>query len=323
MEQMKIDKAGWANTPYAFYISAMRTTSSRLAEVDCDNRQWAEAVAAFGSAFQALDEAYQRSQLSLSTKAIGAKDAERDRWGRVMVQVAKQWTKMPDEVAALHGRRVLQVFRDVGFRTTEALVAENEKVANIEQRLAEPLLQEALAAMGLKDANRRFAALTEEIAALMAARNAESSTRVRGELKSARRAMDAAYSRLATLVNALIITAAAPQLETLAQVLNADYRKVEEQMAQSRRRPSVLVRSDIVGNHRYPVPALARWADIVAASSKAFAVDVATGRIVALAPKARKAGGLCLMLNGAAVSPTDRVDEKQKYSLVPIGSAPA
>ena len=54
-----------------------------------------------------------------------------------------------------------------------------------------------------------------------------------------------------------------PELEQLAAVLNAEYKKIEEQMAQSKKLPTVLVKSDVVGNHRYSVPEYAKWADIV------------------------------------------------------------
>ncbi|MBQ7572051.1 MAG: hypothetical protein IJT19_07405, partial [Bacteroidaceae bacterium] len=90
----------------------------------------------------------------------------------------------------------------------------------------------------------------------------------------------------------------------------------EEQMAQSKKLPTVLVTSDIVGNHRYSVNEFARWADIVAANDKAFAIDPSTDFIVSLAAKAKKDGGLFLALNGAAVKPTDAVDAKKEYALL-------
>lgn len=185
MGKTKINKPGWWNAPNAFYVSAMRTTDNRNAEVETENAQWLQMAAKFHTTFQALDDAYQRSQMSFSTQTIAEKDEERDTWGGVIEQVAKQWTRMPDETMALHGRRVYQVFQDIGYRASEALVAQNEKVVNIEQRFAEAALQLALQKMGLTEANRRFAALTQEIITLMAQRNQENSTRVQGELKTA------------------------------------------------------------------------------------------------------------------------------------------
>lgn len=319
MAKTKISKSGWYNTPNAFYVSAMRTTDNRNAGIETENAQWLQMAAKFHTTFQALDDAYQRSQMSFSTQAIAEKDEERDVWGAVIEQVAKQWARMPDETMALHGRRVYQVFRDIDYRASEALVAQNEKVINIEQRFSEDVsVDMALTAMGLKEANRRFAALTQEIITLMAQRNQENSTRVQGELKAAREAMDAVYADFVELTNAFIVTTGDASLEQLAQVLNAEYKKIEEQMAQSKKLPTVLVKSDIVGNHRYSVPEFAKWSDIVAANEKSFAIDPSTDYIVSLGAKARKVGGLYLSLNGTAVRPTDSVDAKKEYELVAI-----
>ena len=297
----------------------MRTTDNRNAAVETDNAGWLQEAATFHTTFQALDDAYQRSQVSFSTQTIADKDEERDVWGGVIEQVAKQWARMPDETMALHGRRVYQVFQDIGYRASEALVAQNEKVVNIEQRFGtEAALQLALQKMGLTEANQRFATLTQEIINLMAQRNEENSTRVQGELKAAREAMDAVYADFVELTNAFIVTNVSPELETLAQVLNAEHKKIEEQMAQSKKLPTVLVKSDIVGNHRYSVPEFAKWADIVAANEKSFAIDPSTDYIVSLGAKAKKVGGLYLALNGTAVRPTDSVDAKKEYDLLAI-----
>ena len=321
MAKTKINKQGWWNAPNAFYVGAMRTTDNRNAGIETENAGWLQMAAKFHTTFQALDAAYQRSQVSFSTQTIADKDEERDTWGGVIEQVAKQWARMPDETMALHGRRVYQVFQDIGYRASEALVAQNEKVINIEQRLAEADLTADLAAMGLTEANRRFSALTQEIIELMAQRNQENSTRVQGELKAAREAMDAVYADFVELTNAFIVTNVSPELETLAQVLNAEHKKIEEQMAQSKKLPTVLVKSDIVGNHRYSVPEYAKWADIVAANDKSFAIDPSTDYIVSLGAKAKKVGGLYLALAGTAVRPTDSVDAKKEYELLAISGS--
>ena len=324
MGKTKIYKPGWWNAPNAFYVSAMRTTDSRNAAVVSANELWLEAKNTFHTTFQSLDEAYQRSMVSFSTQTIAEKDEERDVWGQVIEQVAKQWMRMPDPAMAIHGRRVYQVFQDIGFRASEALVAENEKVTNIEQRLnAEAPLGLALQTMGLTTANQRFATLTEEIITLMAARNEESSTRVQGELKAARTEMDQVYADYVELTNALIVTGAAPELEQLAGVLNAEYKKIDDQIKQSKSLPTVLVTSEVVGNHRYSVPEFATWQTIVEQNEKAFAVATdGSNRIVSLAAKAAKVGGLYLTLNGVAVKPTDAVDAKKEYALAYVSPQP-
>ena len=71
------------------------------------------------------------------------------------------------------------------------------------------------------------------------------------------------------------------------------------------------------------MPEFAKWADIVAANEKSFAIDPSTDCIVSLAAKAKKVGGLFLALGGVAVKPTDAVEAKNEYALVAMdGSTP-
>ena len=73
MGKTKINKSGWANTPNAFYVAAMRTTDQRNAEVETENQQWIASRTAFHTAFTTLDEAYQRSLMSFMTKSVAEK----------------------------------------------------------------------------------------------------------------------------------------------------------------------------------------------------------------------------------------------------------
>ena len=97
---------------------------------------------------------------------------------------------------------------------------------------------------------------------------------------------------------------------------NADLKKIEEQIAQGGCQPSVLVKPDVVGNHRYTMPEFSKWEDIVLANDKAFVIDSVLDRVLSASTKAKKVGGLFLALNGAAVRPTDAVDAKKEYALV-------
>ena len=101
MAKTKIYKDTWARTPNAFYVSAMRTTDNNNAAVECANQQWQQATALFHTTFMTLDNAYQRSMVSFSTQTIAEKDEERDQWGQVIEQVAKQWMRMPDPAMAI------------------------------------------------------------------------------------------------------------------------------------------------------------------------------------------------------------------------------
>ena len=224
-----------------------------------------------------------------------------------MEQVSKQWARLKDQVMAGHGKRVAKVFKDFEFRASEALKAETGKILNMEQRFAEPELAADLAAMGLTEMNARLRAVTLQLDALMQERNEET---------AAREAMDAAWAELVEVTNAVIVTTDSPELETLAANLNADIAEIERQIEQSKKLPTALVSSKVVGNHRYSVPEFATWQTIVEQNEKAFAIDASTNRIVSLAAKASKVGGLYLTLNGVAVKPTDAVDAKKEYTLV-------
>ena len=236
MGKTKIEKPRADRMPNAFFVATMRTTDGRSNEVESENQQWVAARTEFHTAFTALDDAYQRSLASMATLDIAGKDDERDVWGQVLEQVAKQWARMPDDTMALHGRRVLQVFRDIDFRTTEALVAENAKIQNMEQRFAEDTLAADLAAMGLTELNTRLKQLSAEIQSLINQRSEEQSTIVVGELKQAREALDAHYRAFITYINAVQEIQPEEQISQAAQFYNQDIKKIEEQIAQSRRK---------------------------------------------------------------------------------------
>ena len=151
--------------------------------------------------------------------------------------VAEMWErKLTDESLAAHGGRVAQVFRDYGFRTSEALVAENAKIHNMEQKLAERELVADLQMMGLTELNRRLLSRTEEIERLMGKRNEEKSDVVVGELKSAREALDGHYRAFITYLNAVQELQPEESLSKAAQFYNADLAKIDLQYQQSRKK---------------------------------------------------------------------------------------
>ena len=151
--------------------------------------------------------------------------------------VAEMWErKLMDESLAAHGGRVAQVFRDYGFRTSEALVAENAKIHNMEQKLAERELVADLQMMGLTELNRRLLSRTEEIERLMGKRNEEKSDVVVGELKSAREKLDGHYRAFITYLNAVQELQPEESLSKAAQYYNADLAKIDLQYQQSRKK---------------------------------------------------------------------------------------
>ena len=152
-------------------------------------------------------------------------------------------------------------------------------------------------------------------------RSMESAGIEKGELRAAREALYAKYLELVEYINAVQVIQPEDSLGGAVLYYNADLKKIEEQIAQGGSQPTVLVRSEVVGNHRYSVPEFSKWEDIVLANEKAFVIDGVLNRVLSASAKAKKVGGLFLALNGTAVKPTDAVDASNEYELVEIGGS--
>ena len=221
----------------AFFYAAMQAFDSRMAEVESVLERLQTMRTELHRLFLAFDDAYKRSLKNHSTKTIGDLDKVRDHLAYVIEKVAKLWaTKLDDDALNIHGRRVAQVFKDFDFRAEEALVAENAKIRNIEQRFAEAQLMVDLQAMGLTELNQRMAQATGEIEQLMAQRNEEQACLIVGELKAAREALDAHYRQFITYLNAVQELQPEDSISDAALYYNEDIRKIEMQIAQSKRK---------------------------------------------------------------------------------------
>ena len=237
MDAIKFSDKALSVFPMAFYFSAVEAFGKRIGAAECALERFLRMREEYERLFKAFDEAYKRTQKSELTEKIAALDKERDGYAYVMQKVAELWEKkLEDEGLAVHGRRVSQVFRDYGFRTSEALVAENAKVHNMEQKLAERELVADLQMMGLTELNRRLDNRTGQIEELMGKRNEEKSDVVVGELKSAREKLDGHYRAFITYLNAVQELQPEESLSKAAQYYNADLAKIELQYQQSRKK---------------------------------------------------------------------------------------
>ena len=233
----KFTEKSVSHFPLAYYFSAMQAFDTRIGAVVSSLERLIQLRAQQHQLFTNFDSAYQQSRKSMSTKNVSELDKNRDNYGYVMEHVAALWAeKLDDEDLNIHGRRVQQVFKDYNFRITEALVAENAKVDNMEQRFAEPTLAADLAAMGLTELNQRFAAKTAEIKQVMQQRNEENSALATGLVKQAREALEQGYRQMITYLNAVQEIQPEEQISQAAQFYNQDIKKIEEQIAQSRKK---------------------------------------------------------------------------------------
>ena len=237
MDATKFNEKALSNFPVAYFFSAVEAFGKRIGAAECGLDRFREMREEYDRLFKAFDEAYKRTQKSELTEKIAALDKERDGYAYVMQKVAELWEKkLEDESLAVHGRRVSQVFRDYGFRTSEALVAENAKVHNMEQKLAERELVADLQMMGLTELNRRLDNRTGQIEELMGKRNEEKSDVVVGELKAAREKLDGHYRAFITYLNAVQELQPEESLSKAAQYYNADLSKIDLQYQQSRKK---------------------------------------------------------------------------------------
>ena len=236
----KFNEKALTGFPMAFFYSAMQAFDSRIGAVNSSLARLGTMREEQHQLFGQFDEAYKRSLKSQTTKVIGDLDKVRDHTAYVIMNVSKLWaTKLDDDALNIHGRRVWQAFKDFDFRTDEALVAENAKIRNIEQVFASADLTADLAAMGLTQLNQLMAETTTQIEQLMSQRNEEQSTIIVGELKSAREALDAHYRAFITYLNAVQEIQPEEGISQAAQYYNQDLKKIEQQIAQSRKGGSV------------------------------------------------------------------------------------
>lgn len=226
---------------HAFFYATIKAFVGRLDLIETTQDHFPTMRAELLRLWGIFDDAYKRSLKNQLTNSVDKLDEQRDHFATVIKEVARIWAEQfaeVDETLAIRGRRVLQVFKDLNFRTREALVAENAKLDNIEQRFAEPQLAEDLAAMGLTELNTRLAAMTTQIEAIMSQRNEEQSYLIVGELKTSRDALNQQYCELITYLNAIQTLAPEESISLAAQFYNEDLRKIELQIAQSKRKSS-------------------------------------------------------------------------------------
>lgn len=224
--------------PLAYFYAAMQSFEGRIAAVASELTKLNTMRQEYHRLFEAFDSAYKNSLKSQLTDIIKKKDKERDNIVFVMERVAKLWAKkLDDETLSIHGRRIYQIFKNYNFRTMEAMVAENAKILSMEEQFQESIeLENDLAVMGLTELNLRLATLTNEIVQLMNQRSEEQSVIVVGEMKAAREALDDYYHAFIIYLNAVQEIQPEDDISLAAQFYNEDIRKIDQQIAQSRKK---------------------------------------------------------------------------------------
>ena len=227
----------YAYTKYdlALLFTLLTLIDSRLAELETDNARIAELRQQFHQSVLRYDVAYKQSMKSFLTETIGAKDTARDKVTKVIEWVARYWTELPDEEDAVRGRRIYQPFKDFDYRRDEALMAQNGKWQNIAQVYAQADRLADLQAMGLAALVQKANTLTHEIQQLMQQRQTEGASYQKGEMAAARQESELLLAQVIQYVNALLVVSPDQAVEQMAQYMQQDFNKTEQQYQQGRK----------------------------------------------------------------------------------------
>ena len=315
----KVSEKSLATWPLSYFFSAMQSFCDRSMNVETATQRYLENTQQLYTLYLAFDTAYKHSSKSQLTEQIDQTDTIRDAYAYMVEKISNIWAeklKTIDNDLAVKGRRVHQPFVDFEFSTSEAMTSENAKLDNIFEVFDTPLVTQDIADLGLTEIVLRLKQKTARLKNLITQRNQDMSGIEKGEVKSTRDALYNHYVAFVKYINALQEIAPEEGISEMAQYYNADLENLERQMKQSKKNPSVLVKSVIVGNHRYTVPEFSKWSDIAAANAKDFTIDTANNRLLSALNKAKKVGGLYLALKGMTVKPTDVVDAKKEYTLL-------
>ena len=227
----------YAYTKYdlALLFTLLTLIDNRLAELETDNARIAELRQQFHQSVLRYDVAYKQSMKSFLTETIGQKDTARDKITKVIEWVARYWTELPDEEDAVRGRRIYQPFKDFDYRRDEALMAQNGKWTNIAQVYAQADRLADLQAMGLAALVQKANTLTHEIQQLMQQRQTEGASYQKGEMAAARQESEQLLAQVVQYVNALLVVSPDQAVEQMAQYIQQDFNKTEQQYQQGRK----------------------------------------------------------------------------------------
>ena len=181
------------------------------------------------------DVAYKQSTKSFPTETIGAKDTARHNSTELLEGEARHRAGRLDEADARRGRRRYEPFKDFDYRRDEALMAQNGKWQNIAQVFAQADRLADLQAMGLAALVTKANTLTAEIQQLMQQRQTDQLYYMKGEMAAARQESEQLLAQVVQYVNALLVVSPDQAVEQMAQYMQQDFNKTEQQYQQGRK----------------------------------------------------------------------------------------
>lgn len=289
---------------------------------------------AWEAAVAAEDDAYKYATKAPQTQLIAEADQRRDSYVNqlnAMIETMAKMVSIPTmQQAALAMQPTWTLYKPNPHLAYEA---ESNAIDQWYQAYSADAAQvSAAATLGLTDIITAMMQENQTVTDLIIERNAQQAAQEQQTaLKDARKATDQAYKLMIRRLNACAELSDDPhEFDALILSLTSQqdyFRNLYEERKRNNRR--VKIASTIVGNHTYAVSNGWTWATLATKNPKALALDptpsapgeepvVTPVRIISVDPKAKKAGGLAVALNGVIVRPSDDVDVEKEYELVAL-----
>jgi len=184
---------------------------------------------AFATAFAELDRCLKISQKSELTDKISEQDALRDASYMGLKGAVKSFLNFPEGDMLDAAKKIWQLIVDYNIDVYAQLDKETGQLLNFCDDLASKLSTE-VTKLSLTPFVEQLTTANQQVKTLMAERDAEVSTRIAGEMKAARKAMDAAYRELVTKVNAYAVIEGDADYATFIDNMNSMIKRYREEV---------------------------------------------------------------------------------------------
>lgn len=216
-------KAGLRN---AQYLDVMQQMADRFAAIkSITHRDWTPAVAALTTAVQKLDQDFKQQQGSDITAQITEADQKRDKAYQTFAAIIKAQAEA--EVPA--AQKVLKIINKYNLRTTMQMDEENAIIKQIHDDIND-LGYEKLFDLGVTDHWALAISTTHVLSEYLRQRDDERATLQTGLIKADRAAIDSAYDRCATIIDAALIYEPSQALTDAVAKANSYINRVRTQM---------------------------------------------------------------------------------------------
>ena len=180
----------------------------------CDNARFAEKRQALHLARQAEDEVWIKSQRDPAVKQLEAADKRQDGYVTAARYIIMAYAGLPDtEPTKAEAVECEQVFKDASFRTDNAYGAEADKIIQMQQNLQPHVA--FLTQIGAWPFYTKAVEQAQLVRQYLSARALTLGEAVKGEMKTARKATDAAIADLYRTIEAMMELMPSATLTTL------------------------------------------------------------------------------------------------------------